>query len=160
MNFIIGDFIRCWCCSFSIWQNTKTQTVVKLTVVPCPPVVEVKIRRPDTKYQLGFSVQNGVVSFKNWIAIYVFDHVFIKRGHLWKKLCATRLWYHVAPEYMRWSHHSWRTVTQMWPLLIQIQFYCCFHFLFIFYLFIFYRFAVYLEEALLKEAGSASAIAS
>ena len=26
-----------------------------------PPVVEVKIKRPDTKYQLGFSVQNGVV---------------------------------------------------------------------------------------------------
>lgn len=46
-------------CSF---QNSKTQTVVKLTVVPCAPVVEVKIKRPDTKYQLGFSVQNGVVS--------------------------------------------------------------------------------------------------
>jgi hypothetical protein len=30
--------------------------------VSCPPVVEVKIKRPDTKYQLGFSVQNGVVS--------------------------------------------------------------------------------------------------
>lgn len=43
-------------------QNTKYNTAVKLTVVPCPPVVEVKIRRPDTKYQLGFSVQNGVVS--------------------------------------------------------------------------------------------------
>lgn len=43
-------------------QNTKNQTAIKLTVVPCPPVVEVKIKRPDTKYQLGFSVQNGVVS--------------------------------------------------------------------------------------------------
>ncbi|CAL8086523.1 unnamed protein product [Orchesella dallaii] len=42
-------------------KNTKSQTVVKLTVVPCPPVVEVKIKRPDTKYQLGFSVQNGVI---------------------------------------------------------------------------------------------------
>jgi amyloid beta (A4) precursor protein-binding family A protein 1 (X11) len=42
-------------------QNTKNQTVVKLTVVPCAPVVEVRIRRPDTKYQLGFSVQNGVI---------------------------------------------------------------------------------------------------
>ncbi|CAG7829701.1 unnamed protein product, partial [Allacma fusca] len=42
-------------------KNTKAQTVVKLTVVPCPPVVEVKIKRPDTKYQLGFSVQNGVI---------------------------------------------------------------------------------------------------
>ncbi|XP_035713611.1 uncharacterized protein LOC110843030 isoform X5 [Folsomia candida] len=42
-------------------KNTRNQTVVKLTVVPCPPVVEVKIKRPDTKYQLGFSVQNGVI---------------------------------------------------------------------------------------------------
>lgn len=42
-------------------KNSKNQTVVKLTVVPCAPVVEVKIKRPDTKYQLGFSVQNGVV---------------------------------------------------------------------------------------------------
>ncbi|CAG2108155.1 unnamed protein product [Medioppia subpectinata] len=42
-------------------KNTKNQTVVKFTVVPCPPVVEVKIKRPDTKYQLGFSVQNGVI---------------------------------------------------------------------------------------------------
>ena len=44
-------------------KNTKNQTVVKFTVVPCAPVVEVKIKRPNTKYQLGFSVQNGVVSF-------------------------------------------------------------------------------------------------
>ncbi|XP_022246545.1 uncharacterized protein LOC106463357 isoform X3 [Limulus polyphemus] len=42
-------------------KNTKNQTVVKMTVVPCAPVVEVKIKRPDTKYQLGFSVQNGVI---------------------------------------------------------------------------------------------------
>ena len=42
-------------------KNTKNQTVVKFTVVPCAPVVEVKIKRPNTKYQLGFSVQNGVV---------------------------------------------------------------------------------------------------
>ena len=46
----------------SIFQNCKTKTAVKLTAVSCPPVVEVKIKRPDTKYQLGFSVQNGVVS--------------------------------------------------------------------------------------------------
>lgn len=42
-------------------KNAKNQTVVKFTVVPCHPTVEVKIRRPETKYQLGFSVQNGVV---------------------------------------------------------------------------------------------------
>ena len=43
------------------FQNCKNKTAVKLTAVSCPPVVEVKIKRPDTKYQLGFSVQNGVV---------------------------------------------------------------------------------------------------
>lgn len=42
-------------------QNVKNHTVVKLTVVGCPPVVEVKIKRPDTRYQLGFSVQNGII---------------------------------------------------------------------------------------------------
>lgn len=47
-------------------KNSKNQTVVKLTVVPCAPVVEVKIKRPDTKYQLGFSVQNGVVIRGKW----------------------------------------------------------------------------------------------
>ena len=45
-----------------LFQNTKNKTAVKLTAVSCAPVVEVKIKRPDTKYQLGFSVQNGVVS--------------------------------------------------------------------------------------------------
>ena len=58
---------------FSV-QNAKSATVVKLTVVPCPPVVEVKIKRPDTKYQLGFSVQNGVVS--------VNFHMSIKLQHI------------------------------------------------------------------------------
>ncbi|XP_055625461.1 uncharacterized protein LOC129768056 isoform X6 [Toxorhynchites rutilus septentrionalis] len=42
-------------------KNTKNQTAVKFTVVPCAPVVEVRIKRPNTKYQLGFSVQNGVI---------------------------------------------------------------------------------------------------
>lgn len=51
-------------------KNTKNQTVVKFTVVPCPPVVEVKIKRPETKYQLGFSVQNGVVSRRRKIWFY------------------------------------------------------------------------------------------
>lgn len=45
-----------------ILRRTKKQRVARLSVVPCPITVEVKIKRPDTKYQLGFSVQNGVVS--------------------------------------------------------------------------------------------------
>jgi amyloid beta A4 precursor protein-binding family A member 2 len=43
-------------------QSTKHLTLVRLVVVPCPPVVEVLIKRPDTKYQLGFSVQDGIVN--------------------------------------------------------------------------------------------------
>ena len=57
------------------FQNTKNKTAVKLTAVSCAPVVEVKIKRPDTKYQLGFSVQNGVVSpffVNSW------NHKFVK----------------------------------------------------------------------------------
>nr|CUU00292.1 hypothetical transcript [Hymenolepis microstoma] len=40
---------------------TKNQTAVKLVIVNCSPVVEVLIRRPDQKFQLGFSVQDGVI---------------------------------------------------------------------------------------------------
>jgi hypothetical protein len=43
-------------------KSTKHLTLVRLVVVPCPPVVEVLIKRPDTKYQLGFSVQDGIVN--------------------------------------------------------------------------------------------------
>ena len=49
----------CFCCC----QATRHQTVVKLKLVSCAPVVEVLIKRPHVKYQLGFSVQNGVVSY-------------------------------------------------------------------------------------------------
>lgn len=60
---VVYDLILINCFSFFYFlKNSKPQTVIKLTVVPCAPVVEVKIKRPDTKYQLGFSVQNGVVS--------------------------------------------------------------------------------------------------
>lgn len=43
-------------------QGLKQQTQVKLNIVSCPPVTTVLIKRPDLKYQLGFSVQNGIVS--------------------------------------------------------------------------------------------------
>lgn len=33
-----------------------------MNIVRCPPVTMVLIRRPDLRYQLGFSVQNGIVS--------------------------------------------------------------------------------------------------
>uniref|UniRef100_A0ABM0MKU9 Amyloid beta A4 precursor protein-binding family A member 2-like n=1 Tax=Saccoglossus kowalevskii TaxID=10224 RepID=A0ABM0MKU9_SACKO len=40
-------------------KSLKTQCLVKFNVVSCPPVTQVIIKRPDIKYQLGFSVQNG-----------------------------------------------------------------------------------------------------
>ncbi|ESN96234.1 hypothetical protein HELRODRAFT_189162 [Helobdella robusta] len=42
-------------------KAAKHRSTVKLAVVSCPPVVEVLIKRPDIKYQLGFSVQDGVI---------------------------------------------------------------------------------------------------
>ncbi|XP_039213320.1 amyloid-beta A4 precursor protein-binding family A member 1 isoform X5 [Crotalus tigris] len=45
----------------SIIKGLKTQARVKLNIVRCPPVTTVLIRRPDLRYQLGFSVQNGII---------------------------------------------------------------------------------------------------
>ncbi|KAL0182040.1 hypothetical protein M9458_021415, partial [Cirrhinus mrigala] len=38
-----------------------TQSRIKMNIVRCPPVTMVLIRRPDLRYQLGFSVQNGII---------------------------------------------------------------------------------------------------
>lgn len=45
----------------SIIKGLKNQSRVKLNIVRCPPVTTVLIRRPDLRYQLGFSVQNGII---------------------------------------------------------------------------------------------------
>lgn len=45
----------------SIIKGLKSQSRVKLNIVRCPPVTTVLIRRPDLRYQLGFSVQNGII---------------------------------------------------------------------------------------------------
>ncbi|XP_043094223.1 amyloid-beta A4 precursor protein-binding family A member 1-like [Puntigrus tetrazona] len=45
----------------SIIKGLKNQSRIKLNIVRCPPVTTVLIRRPDLRYQLGFSVQNGIV---------------------------------------------------------------------------------------------------
>lgn len=52
------------CGTSLIWisfQGLKNQVKVKLSIVSCPPVTTVLIKRPDLKFQLGFSVQNGIV---------------------------------------------------------------------------------------------------
>ncbi|XP_053368336.1 amyloid-beta A4 precursor protein-binding family A member 2 isoform X1 [Clarias gariepinus] len=45
----------------SIIKGLKNQLQVKLSVVSCPPVTTVLIKRPDLQYPLGFSVQNGII---------------------------------------------------------------------------------------------------
>ncbi|XP_063045937.1 LOW QUALITY PROTEIN: amyloid-beta A4 precursor protein-binding family A member 2 [Engraulis encrasicolus] len=44
-----------------IIKALKNQVQVKMNIVSCPPVTTVLIKRPDLKYQLGFSVQNGII---------------------------------------------------------------------------------------------------
>ncbi|XP_021326395.1 uncharacterized protein apba2a isoform X1 [Danio rerio] len=44
-----------------IIKALKNHVQVKLSVVSCPPVTTVLIKRPDLQYQLGFSVQNGII---------------------------------------------------------------------------------------------------
>ncbi|XP_043106221.1 amyloid-beta A4 precursor protein-binding family A member 1 isoform X2 [Puntigrus tetrazona] len=45
----------------SIIKGLKAQSRIKMNIVRCPPVTMVLIRRPDLRYQLGFSVQNGII---------------------------------------------------------------------------------------------------
>uniref|UniRef100_A0A669R2V7 Amyloid-beta A4 precursor protein-binding family A member 3 n=1 Tax=Phasianus colchicus TaxID=9054 RepID=A0A669R2V7_PHACC len=45
----------------SIIRELKHQTEVMLNIVHCSPVTTAVIRRPDSKYQLGFCVENGVI---------------------------------------------------------------------------------------------------
>lgn len=42
-------------------QDLKNQSRITLSIVRCPPVTTVLIRRPALRYQLGFCVQNGIV---------------------------------------------------------------------------------------------------
>uniref|UniRef100_A0A670K8B2 Amyloid-beta A4 precursor protein-binding family A member 3 n=1 Tax=Podarcis muralis TaxID=64176 RepID=A0A670K8B2_PODMU len=44
-----------------IIRDLKSQTVVTLSVVHCPPVTTAIVRRPDAKYPLGFCVENGII---------------------------------------------------------------------------------------------------
>ena len=37
--------------------------VVKMEVCSCMPVVDITIVRPDLKFQLGFSIHEGMVSY-------------------------------------------------------------------------------------------------
>nr|XP_055041087.1 amyloid-beta A4 precursor protein-binding family A member 2 [Misgurnus anguillicaudatus] len=45
----------------NIIRELKTLAIVKLSIVHCPPVTMAIIKRPDPKYQLGFSVEDGII---------------------------------------------------------------------------------------------------
>ncbi|XP_067413369.1 amyloid-beta A4 precursor protein-binding family A member 3 [Emydura macquarii macquarii] len=45
----------------SIIRDLKPQTEVTLNIVHCPPVTTAIIHRPDSKYPLGFCVEDGVI---------------------------------------------------------------------------------------------------
>ncbi|XP_032630635.1 amyloid-beta A4 precursor protein-binding family A member 3 isoform X2 [Chelonoidis abingdonii] len=45
----------------SIIRDLKSQTEVTLSIVHCPPVTTAIVRRPDSKYPLGFCVENGII---------------------------------------------------------------------------------------------------
>ncbi|XP_038164332.1 amyloid-beta A4 precursor protein-binding family A member 3 [Cyprinodon tularosa] len=45
----------------NILRDLKSQKYVKLSIVHCPPVTMAIIKRPDPKYQLGFSVDDGII---------------------------------------------------------------------------------------------------
>ncbi|XP_037832807.1 amyloid-beta A4 precursor protein-binding family A member 1-like [Kryptolebias marmoratus] len=45
----------------NIIKDLKNQSRITLSIVRCPPVTTVLIRRPELRYQLGFSVQNGII---------------------------------------------------------------------------------------------------
>ncbi|XP_068599588.1 amyloid-beta A4 precursor protein-binding family A member 3 [Brachionichthys hirsutus] len=45
----------------NIIRDLKSQKYVKLSIVHCPPVTMAIIRRPDPMFQLGFSVEDGII---------------------------------------------------------------------------------------------------
>lgn len=45
----------------NIIRDLKNQKYVKLSIVHCPPVTMAIIRRPEPKFQLGFSVEDGII---------------------------------------------------------------------------------------------------
>ncbi|XP_077058792.1 amyloid-beta A4 precursor protein-binding family A member 3 [Siphateles boraxobius] len=45
----------------SIIRDLKNLSMIKLSIVHCPPVTMAIIKRPDPKYQLGFSVEDGII---------------------------------------------------------------------------------------------------
>nr|XP_006132662.1 amyloid-beta A4 precursor protein-binding family A member 3 [Pelodiscus sinensis] len=45
----------------NVIRDLKSQTEVTLSIVHCPPVTTAIVRRPDSKYPLGFCVEDGII---------------------------------------------------------------------------------------------------
>lgn len=45
----------------NIIKNLRSQTIACFKIVSCPPAVTVLIKRPHLQYQLGFSIQDGII---------------------------------------------------------------------------------------------------
>lgn len=86
------------CATSLIWisfQGLKNQVKVKLSIVSCPPVTTVLIKRPDLKFQLGFSVQNGIVGNSQSVSnksVPITGGNFAKENqrfcHFWPQICS------------------------------------------------------------------------
>lgn len=88
------------------FQELKHQTEVMLNIVHCSPVTTAVIRRPDSKYQLGFCVENGVVSAVGWEQ----SQAWAARGffHLPGCACAEKPSALIASEVSRGSVPWWK----------------------------------------------------
>ncbi len=65
---------------YHILQDLKNLSIIKLSIVHCPPVTNAIIKRPDPKYQLGFSVEDGIVSS---CLLLFYDTMFVKLLSVW-----------------------------------------------------------------------------
>lgn len=54
-----------------------------MTVISCPTVVDITIVRPDLKFQLGFTIQDGVVC----TCIHVYTYMYTVHTHLHVHTC-------------------------------------------------------------------------
>ena len=68
--------------------------VVKMEICSCPAVVDISIVRPDLKYQLGFSIHEGMVSQLSYSGKFSKGNIFMvfnNQIYSWKKICGLQL---------------------------------------------------------------------
>lgn len=58
---MLAKTLSLYACHVIMSQKCRPLNVVRMTVCSVPAVVDITIVRPDLKYQLGFSVHEGMV---------------------------------------------------------------------------------------------------